>query len=149
MANSNSIQAIYPNISPNLRAQHDDPRQNALCTYTSRDAGHAAAAAAQQCRTKTMSRNVSINVAKFQGGMPMSLLYYGDYKFSFNESERNRSSSLRMTLLVCSAKLRVKIYSQVSASPKRLGVEHHIPCEAECAQDGQSIPCKSPTHPPS
>lgn len=85
----------------------------------------------------------------FRGGMPMSLLYYGDYKFSFNESDRNRSSSLRMTLLVCSAKLRVKIYSQVSASPKRLGVEHHIPCEAEYVQDGQSTPCKSPTHPPS
>lgn len=47
----------------------------------------------------------------------MSLLYYGDYKFSFNESDRNRSSSPRMILLVCSAKLKVKIYSRVSKSP--------------------------------
>lgn len=73
----------------------------------------------------------------------MSLLYYGDYKFSFNESDRNRSSSLRMILLVCSAKLKVKIYSRVSKSPMGGGMlKHHLPCEAEYAQDEQSTPCR-------
>ena len=87
------------------------------------------------------------SIGDIHRSMPHFRQAVSTYIFSFVPAGSIRSSTKRMSLMVCSASVRVRIYSMVSNSSLVLSSCAIIPYVAEYAPDGQSSPCTERKYP--